>query len=82
VGLRWISGGFFPAVVEWGFYRGFCEKLGAACGAFVVNLWWSAWQTWGINCSFLRFAEWDRFVKFIFGRTQKNDNLPLDLGST
>jgi hypothetical protein len=70
--LLWLSGVF----------TGFFAKNGVQC---VVLLWWICGGVGGtrgeLTAAFLRCAEWDRFVKFIFGRTQKNDNLPLDLGS-
>jgi hypothetical protein len=27
-------------------FEGVLEKWVVGCGVFVVNLWWSAWQTW------------------------------------
>jgi hypothetical protein len=34
---------FFMGLVEACFCRGFWRKAGAACGVFVVKLWWNAW---------------------------------------
>jgi len=34
--------GFFLALVEWRFYRGFLRKVVVSCWFFVVKLWWIA----------------------------------------
>jgi hypothetical protein len=47
--------GGFPVgifdVLECGF-AGVVRKSGAACGVFVVSLWWNAWQSWSVDCHF------------------------------
>jgi hypothetical protein len=55
-------------------FRGFARVLEGVlgkrvvgCGAFVVNLWWSAWQTWIRKLLLLGCKKWDRNFDFIFG---------------
>ncbi len=36
----------FFGVVEWCFYRGFCENVAADGGFLMVNLWWDAGERW------------------------------------
>jgi hypothetical protein len=36
----------FPGLVEWCFYRGFCEIVEANGGFLMVDLWWDAGERW------------------------------------
>jgi hypothetical protein len=61
-------------VVESVDFRGFArvlegvlEKRVFACGAFVVSLWWIAWQTRTRNYVCFDAKKWDSDFDFIFG---------------
>jgi hypothetical protein len=62
--LRVVAGVDFRrfARVLWGLL----EKRVVGCGAFVVNLWWSAWQTWIRKLLLLGCRKWDSNFDFIF----------------
>jgi hypothetical protein len=54
----------FACVLE-----GVLEKRVFACGAFVVILWTSVWQTWIGKLVLLGCKKWDSDFDFIFGLT-------------
>jgi hypothetical protein len=42
----------FFVVVEVRFCWGFWRNVDAACGVFVVRLWWNAWSSWWVDSHF------------------------------
>ena len=71
--------GGFPVsifdVLECGF-AGVVRKSGAACGVFVVSLWWNAWQSWSVDCHFSTQKKEIWVEDFCL---RKKDNFFLDL---
>jgi hypothetical protein len=52
---------FLSALAEPRFYTGISKKAGAKRGAFVVKLWWIAWQTWSVDGRFFGTKNGTRF---------------------
>jgi hypothetical protein len=63
--LRVVEGAGFREFAR--VFEGVLEKRRVGCGAFVVNLWWSVWQTWIRKLVLLGCKKWDRDFDFIFG---------------